>query len=124
MKRLFVMLGLLVLTAGILFTGFRVMADDMAHRLQGKTAQAQAGVRSWAQEGCDPSAVLVIMQQVKPALDAGDPHKAEALLDRALKMLSDDETGRSLGKVIPEIANRCGLPKDVVVTVGSAARSR
>jgi len=29
------------------------------------------------------------MQQVKPALDAGDPHKAEALLDRALKMLDE-----------------------------------
>jgi hypothetical protein len=34
------------------------------------------------------------------------------------------ETGRSLGKVIPEIANRCGLPKDVVVAVGGAPRSR
>jgi hypothetical protein len=89
MKRLFVMLGLLVLTAGILFTGFRVMAEGMAHRLQSKAAQAQAGVRSWAQEGRDPSEVLAIMQQVKPALDAGDPQKAEVLLDRALKMLSD-----------------------------------
>ena len=80
MKRLLVILGLLVLTAGILFTGFRVMADDMAHRLQSKAAQAQAGVRSWAQEGRDPSELLAIMQQVKPALDAGDPQKAEVCL--------------------------------------------
>jgi len=61
----------------------------MAHRLQGKAAEAQAGVRSLAKEGRDPSAVLAILQQVKPALDAGDPQEAEALLDRALQMLSE-----------------------------------
>ena|ERR1700751_719295 len=27
-------------------------------------------------------------------------------------------SGTSIGKVIPEIANRCGLPKDLVVAVG------
>ena len=85
MKRLFLIFGVLVLAAG-----FRVEAQDMVHRLQGKAAEAQAGVRSWAEEGRDPSAVFAVMQQVKPALDAGDPHKAEALLDRALKMLRED----------------------------------
>jgi len=69
-------------------TGVHALAQSMAERIQKKAAQAQSGVRSWADEGRDPSAVIAIMQQVKPALDAGDPRKAEALLDRALEMLT------------------------------------
>jgi len=88
LKRPFVIFAMLAL-AGVLFTGWRVVAQDLAHRLQTKAAEAQAGVRSWAEEGRDPSAILSVTQQVQPALDAGDPHKAEALLDRALKMLGD-----------------------------------
>jgi hypothetical protein len=77
------------LAAGLVFSGFKIKAQSMAHRLQEKANPAQAGIRAWVQQGRDPSAVLPIMQQVKPALDTGDPLKAEALLDRALKMLSD-----------------------------------
>ena len=38
-------------------------------------------------------------------------------LDR-LRFAEVRPSGTSIGKVIPEIANRCGLPKDVVVAVG------
>ncbi len=76
--------GILILAAAAPFT---LPAQDIATRLQDKAAKPQAGVISWTQQGRDPSAVLAIIDQVKPALDAGDPHKAEALLDRALAML-------------------------------------
>ncbi|HME10254.1 MAG TPA: hypothetical protein VKG25_24590, partial [Bryobacteraceae bacterium] len=91
LKPLFLTFGSLVL-AGVLFTGLRIAAQDLPHRLREKAAEAQTGVRSWVEEGRDPSAILALMQQVKPALDAGDPHQAEALLDHALKMLSDSRT--------------------------------
>jgi hypothetical protein len=93
MKRLIAIFGALVLAGGVVFSDFEVEAWNMARRLQRKAEAADAGVRSWAEEGRDPSAVLAVMQQVKPALDAGDPHKAEALLDQALKMLSDPSLG-------------------------------
>ena len=92
MKRLAFIFGALILATGIVFTGFTIKAQGTAQRLREKAAQAQASVRSWAEAGHDPSAVLEVMQQVKPTLDAGDPHKAEALLDRALKMLSEGPT--------------------------------
>lgn len=92
MKRVAFIFGAFILAIGIAFTGFTIRAQDTAQRLREKAAQAQAGVRSWVEAGHDPSALLALMQQVKPALDAGDPHKAEALLDRALTMLSKGPT--------------------------------
>ena len=86
MKRLAALLVLL-LTAGVL--GFTVVAQNMERRLKDKGAQAVSRVRSLASHGGDPSAILAVMQQVKPALDARDPKKAEALLDRALNMLDE-----------------------------------
>src|SRR4029077_10629540 len=77
------------LAAGIIFMGFPVEAQDMAQRLKAKVAEVQAGVRSWAAAGRDPSDVVTVMQRVRSAVDGGDPRKAEALLDTALKMLSD-----------------------------------
>lgn len=88
MKRVLVIFGALILVGGVLFAGLRVKAQNTVNRLKEKAAKAQAGVISWAQEGRDPSAVLAVMNQVKAALDAGDPYKAEVLLDRALKMLN------------------------------------
>ena len=88
-NRLLVMFGAVALAAAVLVVGFNVKAQEMAERLQGKAADAQARVRAWTKDGRDPSDVLAILQQVKPALDAGDPHKAEDLLDRALKMLGE-----------------------------------
>jgi hypothetical protein len=79
----------LLLLAGILFSGFEVQAQEMAQRLKAKAAEIQTGVRSWAAAGHDPNGIFAIMQQVRSAVDAGDPQKAEALLDQALKMLND-----------------------------------
>ena len=90
MKRPFIIFGIWILAAGVIFIGLKVAAQDMGTRLREKAAKAQAGVRSWAVQGRDPSAILAVMQQVKPALDAGDSKKAEALLDRAMKMLAED----------------------------------
>jgi len=91
-KRPVFIVGILLVAAGAAFTGFKIKTHDLAQRLQGKAAQAEAGVRAWAEGGRDPSAIFAVMQQVKPALDAGDPHQAEVLLDRALKMLSEGST--------------------------------
>jgi Tol biopolymer transport system component len=87
-KRLVLLSGLLILLVGILFTAFQVHAQRTGKRLQRKAALAQANVASWVRQGRDPSAVLLILSQVKPELDAGDPQVAEALLDRALHMLA------------------------------------
>jgi len=92
LTRLVSIFGALILAIGIAFTGFTIRAQDTAQRLREKATQAQAGVRSWVEAGRDPSAVLEVMQQVKPALDAGDAHKAEALLDRAMTLLSKGPT--------------------------------
>ena len=89
MKRWLLILAIPVLAAIILFAGFRLTRLGIQHRLRDKAAKAEAGVRSWAGQGRDPSDIISIMEQVKPALDAGDPHKAEGLLDNALKLLSD-----------------------------------
>jgi WD40-like Beta Propeller Repeat len=78
-----------LLTGVALYTGFLLLAQDVAHRLREKVAQAESRVKSLASQGGDPSAALALMQQVKPALDAGDPTKAEALLDRARKILDE-----------------------------------
>ena len=88
MKRLCASLGVLILTAVVTLGVFQIAAQDLKTRLQDKAARAQAGVISWSAEGRDASPVIAVMNQVKPALDAGDPHHAEALLARALEMLS------------------------------------
>ncbi|MEO8657514.1 MAG: hypothetical protein ABI693_03550 [Bryobacteraceae bacterium] len=77
----------LIAIVGILYGGFRIAANHLAGRLQAKAAEAQSGVREWASKGRDPSAVVAVLQQVKPALDAGETRKAEVLLDQALQML-------------------------------------
>ncbi len=87
MKGLLLILGVFVLAAGVLLT-IKVESHGRRTRLQEKADRVQVGVRSWLSQGRDPSAALVVADQVKPALDAGDPDKAEALPDRALKMLS------------------------------------
>src|SRR5271154_6069212 len=63
----------------------------VAGRLKAKGARVEAGGKSFGARGGDPSAILAVIQQVKPRLDAGDPSGAEALLDWALAMLADAE---------------------------------
>lgn len=78
MKRVAFIFGPFILAIGIAFTGFTIRAQDTAQHLREKAAQAQAGVRSWVEAGRDPSAVIAVMQQVKPALDAGQLSSAGA----------------------------------------------
>ena len=56
-------------------------------RLQRKMQQVQAGVQKWQQEGRDPSRVGEIMQGFEPLMREGRLQEAEAVLDRALKLL-------------------------------------
>lgn len=78
----------ILLAAASLYAAFRVVAAGTARRLRQKAADATAGVQTLASHGGDPSPVAAVLQEVKPALDAGDPRRAEALLDRALSLLS------------------------------------
>jgi len=89
-----------LLLAAVVLCSFAVLTKR--HRLQDKAAQAEAAVRRLASRGGDPSAVLAVLRQVKPALDAHDPDKAEALLDHALAMLKQAETALA--------ENGAGLP--------------
>ena len=82
--------AIIILTAGVLFTTAGMLAQDKKTRLQNKAAKVQTGVRARLQQGGDPSDVLAVVDQVKPALQAGDPDRAEVLLDRALTLLSAD----------------------------------
>jgi len=67
------------------------MTEDLQKRLQGKMEKVKAGVEQWQSEGRDPSPVAEIMQEFEPLMKAGQFEKAEALLDRALKLLGADE---------------------------------
>jgi hypothetical protein len=78
------------LAVAALYAVFSAVADDTARRLQKKAADAEAGVRILASQGGDPSRIVALLQEVEPALDAGDPRKAEELLDRALSLLHTD----------------------------------
>jgi hypothetical protein len=77
-----------LVVAGVLCAGlFVVGSQRTANRIRHKAAQAQQEVKDLALHGGDPSAVLTILAEVKPALDAGEAGKAERLLDRALSLL-------------------------------------
>jgi len=93
MKRPLKLVGVLLLAAGFLFFAFRFETQKTGRRLQAMADRAQAGVLSWKRQGRDPSAVLLVMGQVKPEIDAGNPRMAEALLARALTMLSSEPRG-------------------------------
>jgi len=55
--------------------------------LEGKLKNVQEGVQGWQNEGRDPSKVAEIMQEFEPLMMAGKHKEAEAVLDRALKVL-------------------------------------
>ena len=79
-----------VVLAAIAFVAFKIEMRDKQARLRDKAANVQTGVRSWLQQGKDASSVLTVIDQVKPALDAGDSNRAEVLLDRAIVTLRSD----------------------------------
>src|SRR6266487_368423 len=59
--------------------------------LEGKLKNLQEGVQGWQNEGRDPSKVAEIMQEFEPLMKAGKHKEAEAVLDRALKVLRQSE---------------------------------
>ena len=95
LKRSLVVLGMLVL---IFFTGSKIVAQEVAQRFQGKAAEVQKGVRAWAAEGRDPSFIYAVMQQVKPALDAGDPLPVSSKLPPFLSMKRNYFSTRELAR--------------------------
>jgi hypothetical protein len=98
-------LFVLLLVACIVCTGWLMAQKNLEHRLRSKAAEAETDIRLIAARGGDPTPILAIMQQVKPALDAGHPHQAEALLDRAHSLASE-----TLQKLQP--GNSSPLPVD------------
>ena len=59
--------------------------------LEGKLKNVQEAVQGWQNEGRDPSKVAEIMQEFEPLMTAGKHKEAEAVLDRALKVLRQKE---------------------------------
>ena len=53
--------------------------------------KVQENVQRWQNDGRDPSAVAEIMQELEPLMKQGKLKDAEALLDRALKLLNESE---------------------------------
>ncbi len=64
-------------------------------RFEAKMRQVQAGVLRWQNDGRDPSPIGEVMQQFEPLMKQGKFKEADEVLDRALKMLSDEDNGES-----------------------------
>lgn len=58
-------------------------------RLEGKMQKVKAGVEGWQSAGRDPSRVAETMQEFEPLMKEGKFQAAEAVLDRALKILAE-----------------------------------
>ena|SRR5437773_373495 len=65
--------------------------EEVQRLLQAKMEKIQAGVQRWQNDGRDPSAVAEMMQEFEPLMKQGKHEDAEALLDRALKLLNEPE---------------------------------
>ncbi len=65
--------------------------EEVQRLLQAKIQKIQAGVERWQNDGRDPSAVAEIMQELEPLMKQGKHKDADALLDRALKLLNEPE---------------------------------
>jgi Spy/CpxP family protein refolding chaperone len=57
--------------------------------LHSKGDRVGAGVRRWQEQGRDPSPVAQVMQEAEPLIRDGKLDEAEAVLDRALKLLAE-----------------------------------
>ena len=57
--------------------------------LHSKGDRVEAGVRRWQEQGRDPSPVAQVMQEAEPLIRDGKLDDAEAVLDRALKLLAE-----------------------------------
>jgi len=65
--------------------------QEVQRVLEGKLQKIQDGVQRWQNDGHDPSAVAEIMQDFEPLMKDAKHKQAEALLDRALKLLQESE---------------------------------
>jgi len=65
--------------------------EEVQRVLQGKMQKVQEGVQRWQNEGRDPREVGEIMQEFEPLMKEGKHKEAEAVLDRALKLLRESE---------------------------------
>ena|GEM_PF-222589 len=61
--------------------------DNPQARLQEKMQKFHAGLQKWQQEGRDLSPIMSIMPEFEPLMRQGKLPEAEALLDRAIKIL-------------------------------------
>lgn len=104
--RILRVLLVLLLAACMVCAGFIVARKRTERRLRSKAAEAEMQIEIIATHGGDPSAILAILRQVKPALDAGHAHEAEAMLDRARNIAA-----QAL-KTLPPV-NQSALPADV-----------
>jgi Spy/CpxP family protein refolding chaperone len=57
--------------------------------LHSKGDRVEVGVRRWQEQGRDPSPVAQVMQEAEPLIRDGKLDEAEAVLDRALKLLAE-----------------------------------
>jgi Spy/CpxP family protein refolding chaperone len=57
--------------------------------LHSKGDRVEAGVRRWQEQGRDPSPVAQVMQEAEPLIRDGRLDEAEAVLERALKLLAE-----------------------------------
>ena len=69
--------------------------EEVQRTLQNKVQSVQEGVQGWQGEGRDPSPIAEIMQEFDPLMKAGKHKEAEAVLDRALKLLRSPEKDES-----------------------------
>ena len=69
--------------------------EEVQRTLQNKVQSVQEGVQGWQGEGRDPSPIAEIMQEFDPLMKAGKHKEAEAVLDRALKLLRGPEKDES-----------------------------
>ena len=65
--------------------------EEVERVLQGKLQNVQEGVQRWQNNGRDPSTIAEAMQEFEPLMKQGKLKDAEALLDRALKLLNESE---------------------------------
>lgn len=60
-------------------------------RMEAKMEKVKAGVEKWQNDGRDPSLIGEMMQELEPLMKAGKLKEAEALLDKALRLLGGPE---------------------------------
>ena len=90
--------------------------QQQVERIQGKAKAAKQGVIDWKRSGKDPSKMLKLMSQVKPAMDNKDFNKAESMLDEVLEMLKQGDGAATASRTVPageSVTEEFGAPEKV-----------